>query len=121
MSESITLFKNVNLKIKEGELVALVGPSGSGKSSLLHLIALLDDPTEAGWECCVRGELPPRPFSRQLARTTPVGFEPTRAEPTGLAGRRLNHSAKVSHALVPRSIHLFMLRQNFLGMQKTRY
>ena len=28
--------------------------------------------------------------------TTPVGFEPTRAEPTGLAGRRLNHSAKVS-------------------------
>ena len=46
MSESITLFKNVNLKIKEGELVALVGPSGSGKSSLLHLIALLDDPTD---------------------------------------------------------------------------
>ena len=27
---------------------------------------------------------------------TPVGFEPTRAEPTGLAGRRLNHSAKAS-------------------------
>ena len=25
-----------------------------------------------------------------------MGFEPTRAEPTGLAGRRLNHSAKVS-------------------------
>ena len=29
-------------------------------------------------------------------KTTPVGFEPTRAEPTGLAGRRLNLSAKVS-------------------------
>ena len=28
--------------------------------------------------------------------TTPVGFEPTRAKPNGLAGRRLNHSAKVS-------------------------
>ena len=28
--------------------------------------------------------------------TTPVGFEPTRAEPTNLAGWRLNHSAKVS-------------------------
>ena len=25
-----------------------------------------------------------------------MGFEPTRAEPNGLAGRRLNHSAKVS-------------------------
>ena len=42
----ITLFKNLNLKLAEGELVALVGPSGSGKSSLLHLLALLDDPSK---------------------------------------------------------------------------
>ena len=43
---SITLFENLNLKVKEGDLVALVGPSGSGKSSLLHLLALLDEPTK---------------------------------------------------------------------------
>ena len=42
----IELFNNVNIKIKRGNLVALVGPSGSGKSSFLHLLALLDDPTK---------------------------------------------------------------------------
>ena len=45
-NRSITLFENLNLKIQKGELVALVGPSGSGKSSLLHLLALLDEPTK---------------------------------------------------------------------------
>ena len=43
---SITLFDNINFKIKQGDLVALVGPSGSGKSSLLHLLALLDEPSK---------------------------------------------------------------------------
>ena len=46
MNGSITLFDNLNIKVKEGELVALVGPSGSGKSSLLHLLALLDEPSK---------------------------------------------------------------------------
>ncbi len=45
LNGEITLFNNLNLKIKRGELVALVGPSGSGKSSLIHLLALLDEPT----------------------------------------------------------------------------
>ena len=43
---NISLFKNLNLKIKRGDLVALVGPSGSGKSSLLHIFALLDNPSK---------------------------------------------------------------------------
>ena len=46
LNGTITLFKNFNIKIKKGDLVALVGPSGSGKSSLLHLLALLDEPSK---------------------------------------------------------------------------
>ena len=42
----IKLFDNVNIKIKKGELIALTGPSGSGKSSFLHMLALLDSPTK---------------------------------------------------------------------------
>ena len=43
---SIELFDNVNLKVKQGDLIALIGPSGSGKSSFLHMLALLDFPSK---------------------------------------------------------------------------
>ena len=43
---NINLFSNVNIKVKRGDLVALVGPSGSGKSSFLHLLGLLDEPNK---------------------------------------------------------------------------
>ncbi len=35
----------IDLKIDEGEIVALLGPSGSGKTTLLNLISALDNPT----------------------------------------------------------------------------
>ena len=42
----VSLFNKVNLKVKRGDLIALVGPSGSGKSSFLHILALLDEPNK---------------------------------------------------------------------------
>ena len=43
--KSITVLKNISLRINKGELISLTGPSGSGKSTLLHIIALLDQPS----------------------------------------------------------------------------
>ena len=40
----LEVFADANLSVNGGELVALVGPSGSGKSSLLHIAGLLEAP-----------------------------------------------------------------------------
>jgi lipoprotein-releasing system ATP-binding protein len=42
----VTLVQDITLAIGEGEFVAITGPSGSGKSSLLYLLGLLDRPTQ---------------------------------------------------------------------------
>jgi len=40
-----TLVRDIDLAIHPGEFVAITGPSGSGKSSLMYLLGLLDTPT----------------------------------------------------------------------------
>jgi len=41
----VTLVSDISLGIDHGEFVSIVGPSGSGKSSLMYLLGLLDVPT----------------------------------------------------------------------------
>ena len=46
LPEGVTLVADASLKVDRGEFIAITGPSGSGKSSLLYLLGLLDRPTE---------------------------------------------------------------------------
>lgn len=41
----LVIVEDVNLALARGEIIALVGPSGSGKSSLLHIAGLLEAPS----------------------------------------------------------------------------
>ncbi len=42
--QEISVIKNANLAIKKGESIALVGPSGAGKTTFLQIAGLLDNP-----------------------------------------------------------------------------
>ncbi len=44
-SRSIEVLKGIDLEISEGEIVAVMGPSGVGKSTLLHILGALDRPS----------------------------------------------------------------------------
>ena len=41
--DNVLVLKNLNFKISDGETVAIIGPTGSGKSSLIHLLSRLYD------------------------------------------------------------------------------
>jgi lipoprotein-releasing system ATP-binding protein len=44
--QPIEVLKGIDLSVNEGELIVIMGPSGVGKSTLLHIIGGLDNPTK---------------------------------------------------------------------------
>jgi lipoprotein-releasing system ATP-binding protein len=68
------LVQGINLRIAENEFVAITGPSGSGKSSLLYLLGLLDLPTSGEVLIHGRATVHMEEEERALTRLTQLGF-----------------------------------------------
>ena len=51
-SNKITVLNDINLNISHGEIIALTGPSGTGKSTLLNIAGLLETPTLGSVNLC---------------------------------------------------------------------
>lgn len=68
--------EDISIQVERGDVMAIVGPSGSGKSSFLRLLNRLDEPTSGtvyleGMDC---HEIPPRQLRRQIGMMTQTAF-----------------------------------------------
>jgi lipoprotein-releasing system ATP-binding protein len=70
----VTLVRNATFSIGAGEFVAVTGPSGSGKSSLLYLLGLLDRPTSGKVLIAGADAGPMRESERARLRLGSIGF-----------------------------------------------
>ncbi len=70
----LRVFCDANMELKPGELVALIGPSGSGKSSLLHIAGLLEAPDSGEIFISGREMAGARDRERTAVRRSEIGF-----------------------------------------------
>ncbi|WP_048647677.1 ABC transporter ATP-binding protein [Nitratireductor soli] len=70
----VTLVKDISLEIDPNSFVAITGPSGSGKSSLLYLLGLLDRPTNGTILVEGRDTGPMSEAERARTRLSMIGF-----------------------------------------------
>jgi len=70
----IQVLQELDLEVRRGELLAVVGPSGVGKSTLLHLVGLLDRPDAGSVELEGRDVSDLDPEARAQLRNRFIGF-----------------------------------------------
>ncbi|WP_341662680.1 ABC transporter ATP-binding protein [Vibrio sp.] len=72
--EQLTILDDINLDIKEGESIAIVGTSGAGKSTLMTLLAGLDTPTSGNISLLGKSISAMNDEDRALIRSESIGF-----------------------------------------------
>ncbi len=65
------ILKDISLTVYEGETIAIMGPSGVGKSTLLHILGTLDAPSSGSLEIAGRDALG---VANTLLRNQHIGF-----------------------------------------------
>jgi lipoprotein-releasing system ATP-binding protein len=70
----LELFRDLNLHVTEGEMVAIVGESGAGKSTLLHILAALDCPTAGEVWCGFTHVTGLSPAAASVFRNREIGY-----------------------------------------------
>jgi putative ABC transport system ATP-binding protein len=73
-STTVHALRGLSLELHRGDFVAIVGPSGSGKSTLMHLLGLLDRPTEGSYFLAGQDVLKLNPDERAQVRNQRIGF-----------------------------------------------
>jgi len=68
------VLKDINLEVKEGEFISIMGPSGSGKSSLLNVIGMLDEPNEGNYNFMGENVFSLKDKKRSEIFKTHIGF-----------------------------------------------